>query len=447
MASQKVNLTGMYLFVFPLVLLVVVGGLSNLYTASGLTPPGTTFTLTCNNQTSICSDPNSVGCAITTSPYNDSCTLQNNNAIGDILNPNSPFTYLLGGNIFGFFTSLSSSASSGTTTYNGDVPNPTFGQGPFDALGGGSYYTGICTVYPLASGRTGLMDYNITGCTQTIPAQNTNVTASQAANETNFNQVGADATYNLALYQVYNFQKVTPQYSNYPEYPDEIAEVGCTWQGTYNFTTTGSGVNATSTGYTWYGCGVTLDGWISPPGAPVWQFMIAIDNSIGHISNGYNQVAVFIQPEQWNVNNCLLYYSDPSSYPGNASQQCLTFETNVNPVASVNTSGFGALTLVIAWVAGIILFIGGLGINLYAGGSILGSGTSAGVGINPQGTRLMQVMGIGLIIWIPIYSEFSSWINSTIFPNGLNIVVEFLMLAIPFIGLFVLMLTNSSTNP
>lgn len=359
------------------------------------------------------------------------------------LNQKSPFTALFQGNIFGFFGALTSSQSSGTQ-YNGDVADPIFGQGPFDAMGGNSYVTGMCTVYPIGASRLGLGDYNMTGCTQVSPAQNTNITSTQALNFTNYNPISAQATYNLALYQVYGFQKPTPFYSNYTTGANML--VGCTWEGTYNFTTTGTGSSATSTGWTWYGCEVSINGWISPPPTPTWAFMVAISNSIHLINNGYNKIPVFIQPEQWNTGDCLAYYSAPQTYSQWASQQCLTFENNVNPAITAGSS-FGALTPVLSFLAGLVLFLIGLGINVQGSGTILGTGVSAGAGVNTQGTRLAQALGISLLVFSPLYSEFSTWFTSGILPNGLDGsagIVSIITVALIFTGVFWLILTWGS---
>jgi hypothetical protein len=436
---------GSYIMIIVLAVLIFPGVIVNNLTSSGLISSSSAMT---------CTDPGSPTCTLSANvgcqanPAN--CDLAGNSF--SFLNANSPFTQLLSGNIFGFFGALTSSGSSGTT-YNGDVATPVFGQGPFDALGGNSYVNGLCTIYPIGGGRLGFMDYNMTGCTQTSPAQNTNITASSALNMTNYNTVKAagsspypsDGVYDLALSQVYN--NAVPYPDPIPPYTDaSILTVGCSWQGEYNFTTTGTGRSATSTGWVWYGCQATINGWISPPSDPLWSFMVAIPESTGLISNGFNQVAVYIQPEQWSAAFCLLSYSDGTAYPEYASQSCLTFENNVNPnVVAFSSSSLGGLTLVLGFIVGLVLFLIGLGISVNAGGSVLATGTSAGVGTNMQGTRLAQIVGLGLLIWTPLYSEFSTWFASGFLGFGLDAIIGVALTTAFAISLFLLLFVGSHT--
>ena len=65
------------------------------------------------------------------------------------------------------------------------------------------------------------------------------------------------------------------------------------------------------------------------------------------------------------------------------------------------------------FLAGVIVLLGGLGLQLGMGG-----GVSAGV--NPQGSKLFQVIGITLILWSFLTSEFGTWYSSGILPYGLD---------------------------
>jgi hypothetical protein len=88
------------------------------------------------------------------------------------------------------------------------------------------------------------------------------------------------------------------------------------------------------------------------------------------------------------------------------------------PIGSNFQAGF--LTPFLTIIVGLILFLVGLGINLTAGGTVFGSGTNLGAGVNAQGTRLAQTLGISLMAYTPLYSEFSSWFTSGYLPNGLD---------------------------
>jgi hypothetical protein len=101
--------------------------------------------------------------------------------------------------------------------------------------------------------------------------------------------------------------------------------------------------------------------------------------------------------------------------------RCVNMETwFTTPQGGGTALQAGFLTPFLAIIVGLILFLVGLGINLQAGGSIFGSGTTLGAGVNPQGTRLAQTLGMALMAYVPLYSEFSSWFTSGFLPNGLD---------------------------
>ena len=87
-------------------------------------------------------------------------------------------------------------------------------------------------------------------------------------------------------------------------------------------------------------------------------------------------------------------------------------------------------------IGGILLLMLGLGINVGA--------ATFNAGSNPQGSKLAQVFGIGLLIWGPLYSEFSSWITPALLPNGLNAVVSVLVIGTYFYGLYILSTSGAS---
>jgi hypothetical protein len=106
-----------------------------------------------------------------------------------------------------------------------------------------------------------------------------------------------------------------------------------------------------------------------------------------------------------------------------SSQQCTYFKQNYQNLAGSaggNSFNFGWFTPIITFIIGIALLLLGLGIGISGGGSILGSGTTLGYTTNMQGTKLAQNMGIGLIIWSPLYSQFSTWFTSGLLPSGMD---------------------------
>lgn len=197
-------------------------------------------------------------------------------------------------------------------------------------------------------------------------------------------------------------------------------------------------VNTTNTanpGYTWYGCDLN-----SPPVAGfespvIWSYLVSIPNNVGLLHGSYGHYTVFVQPESWDAGACPdviegIYGSAPVW-----SQQCINM---VDGASTTGNSGFnfGLLTPIILFIIGIALFLIGLGLQISAGGTIFGTGTSLGVGANAQGTRLAQVVGLGLIVWIPLYSEFGTWIVPANFPYGISIIVTFLITGMFFFGVF-----------
>ena len=163
---------------------------------------------------------------------------------------------------------------------------------------------------------------------------------------------------------------------------------------------------------------------ISPNTTPVWSFLIAIPASqaptglmTANMPLGYYHIQVFVQPENWDTQFCTNSFFGLDTYY--QSQQCINMETwFVTPQNSGLQAGF--LTPLLTIIVGLILFLIGCGINLQAGGSIFGNGSSLGAGVNAQGTRLAQVLGLTLVFYTPLYSEFSSWFTQGILPLGLD---------------------------
>ena len=184
-----------------------------------------------------------------------------------------------------------------------------------------------------------------------------------------------------------------------------------------------------SVGYSTLGCDYYVANGYSPPTQPnvnpVFSFLVAIPASqatgglmTGYMPTGYYHIQVFVQPQNWDTQFCTnsffgldLFYQ---------SQSCINMETWFTTPHGSGSLQAGFLTPFLTIIVGLILFLVGLGINLQAGGSIFGSGTTLGAGVNQQGTRLAQVLGIALIIYTPLYSEFSTWFTSGLLPLGLD---------------------------
>ena len=96
----------------------------------------------------------------------------------------------------------------------------------------------------------------------------------------------------------------------------------------------------------------------------------------------------------------------------------------INPATSASSlpNSFSA----ISFITGALLLFLGIGLAI----------TSAVIGfsINAQGTKLAQVFGFGLIVWSFIYGEFGSWLS--VFTLGIGTIVFVMFTASFFLGLY-----------
>ena len=123
----------------------------------------------------------------------------------------------------------------------------------------------------------------------------------------------------------------------------------------------------------------------------------------------------------------------------NTSVYCLF---NLNTQQSAHYTSSSALTNAFSFfgfIIGILLLL--MSLQLGGGGSItlIGSVTFS---IGDQGARLAQAAGIGLLIYLPMYSEFGSvWITSAILGFGISSIVALIIPAIFFVGVYWQLLT------
>jgi len=154
-----------------------------------------------------------------------------------------------------------------------------------------------------------------------------------------------------------------------------------------------------------------------------WNGTLAFPNTDGH--GTYNTACNFVDsssPQIGYTMNCWLYGN--STDVNNAI--CDNWSTSTTGGISFgNILGFGL------WLLGaaLVLFLS-LGISFGGGGSFLASGASFQVGSNKQGSKLAQTVGIGLLVWIPFYSEFSTWFTSGLLPYGIDGVTGIIAIAI-----------------
>jgi hypothetical protein len=389
----------MALVIMALTILVLPGVIFNVYASDGFKSADPA--LTCPGGLDVtCQGSITEGCQAVASQ----CSLNNGLTIS-FLNQASPFTQLLSGNIFGLFSSLTS---------NGNA-----NRGPFDANGGGAYYTADCFMFNVLAGNEQNITKNnfaadIKTCTQTNPDRSNMTKANTFIwGNWNFNQLGnsqgtAIPFYHIIANATWGFQ--------------------CLNQG-YWFLST-----QTTIGYSTIGCDYYKNSGYSPPAnpntQPVYSFLLAIPCSAPGTGGckaqtyptGNSHLQVFIQPEQWDTWDCTNAFTVLTRNEANwyGSQQCWNMETwFVSPHAG-SSFNLGLFTPLLTLLLGLVLFLIGTGINIQAGGSALGTGTQVGVGTNTQGTKFAQIIGLALLGWAPLYSEFSTWFTSGLLPFGLD---------------------------
>lgn len=362
------------------ILLALPGALYNNASNSGLVLVGGTIG-NCDSTLDICSYTNNVACQAAAG----NCALTGQTI--SFLNGNSPFTQLMQGNLFALFNNLNplSSTASGQTSWSGT-------HGPFDVTGNPNYYAADCQgTTPISTSRS-QTNWVLTMCTQ-AGNDGKNVTEANAATwnswNTNWISVGALQFYNLGN-------------ATYPRSCSQLAQINYTLLG--------------NSGYTYFGCEIatpTIQGIGTQPTNRAWGYLVAMPVSYGAMPAGASHQYLFVQLENWATFECLpninmgYYSSVPCQNFVNGFKGFTIPGTSVSFVP--NSSG----GIVFGFISGIILLLGGVGLQLGFGG-----GVSAGV--NRQGTKLFQVLGIGLILWSFLYSEFSFWFTSGNLPYGLD---------------------------
>ena len=133
-----------------------------------------------------------------------------------------------------------------------------------------------------------------------------------------------------------------------------------------------------------------------------------------------------------NPNACIVMYAHNEN--SSLSPDCISW---LNSVAQTNQQasggqGFANLGIVGGLVAGLILLLIGLGIGISGGVLTFNFSMTP----NSQGTRFCQLLGIALLIWSPLYSEFGSWIFNNQLSLGIGGLISITMLGLFFLGLW-----------
>lgn len=361
----------MTLIIFPLFLMIFGGAISNNLIASGINP---------NNSASINGYPCVLGqgnCSAIAFPStgnlnpcaNGNCNLSKIGTFS-FLNQNSPFTYLLEGNLVGFLTSTFTTPEQINQYHSGNtICIPLVGNRFANVTNSTSIFKFECF---------GSVNYNaINNNTVVVPLN----ASSNYGNNSIWNLNGCPDTYAHCGYPMVGQFELNYTQSIISFYGIYIAN-GTT-------ITAAHGCSIYGSSYACYLLFPTLFG-----NNPAFT----CPNTASVNGTGVNLEKTFYY--------CLLPTSNPATF-------------NVN-----NTFAFYAM------IAGIILLAMGLGLTV--GFSILTNGGT--LGINPQGTKLAQVIGLGLVVWSFISSEFSQWILDI--PLVGTTVIFPLLTIIFFLGLY-----------
>ena len=330
----------MGMVVFPIAVLLIVGLFYNNLTAGGA------FTVA--NASGNCNGASpAINCA--QYPGANPCAQQTNCQLGQLqlLNKNSPFTYLFAGDISGFLTSMFSSGQSNSL----NALSVCYTRGGQNPATGGSGVTFLhCSSSSWQQAGPPVQQYPLVSCN--------NLDGQGSKMGTGFNATGSGAGYNA------------------------------------------SGANNVNQ-WTIYGC------------------------------QPANQVST-------NPNNQTGTLTIIADYSGaNGSVVLTKYKPGLFDLFSAASGGSNFIVF-FGFIIGIILFIMSFGIGFNGSVGLFG-GNSAGGGFttNPQGTKLAQTFGLGLLIWTPLYSEFGGWINAqTLGGYGLDIIINFALFICVFLGFY-----------
>jgi hypothetical protein len=428
-----------------ILILVLPGVMFNNFSASGLSPA---FSLSCGSYPDVtCQNGNVTGCQAVPG----ACTLQGSTI--SFLNQQSPWTDVLTGDVSGFISAL---------TTRGQLPRETTFQ--VGAFGNQGIFPAACNAY-YQGNMTADSYYVIRNCT----AVNVNGTALPKSQTPviqagpNFPNQTAIHFYNLGVTNSTEWPETASAYlqsdacnllfSFVLPNQSETAEMdGCQFYATHSDVTT----------YWYYTVSVNFTGgWTSNTygGTRTFAYCGA------HFGLNQTQcppptgVPFIVQPEQWNVYDCGpqgghsggasyhtdlgfggSHFYDPLAF-GPITPQCSAMLTSIDQYNAKNSgqssSWIGGSILL--WVGSLIIFVVASGINFSFTGSIFATGGGAGIGSNRQATKFAQVLGLGLIVYIPLFSEFSTWFTSGILPNGFDGftgITSILITAMIFGGIF-----------
>ncbi len=365
MELPSIPVKPIFLILIPMIMLIGVGVFVNNLTSDGWSTTPDSSTCTSLN----CPAYLPPGCNAAIS----NCNITAKTTFS-FMNPNSPFTLLLQGNIIGFFSNVFTS---------GETPN--------------QIYSGYTICIPQIKG----VYANETG-SDISRFQCLGYTASGVGTHP-FPQVGIpmNATSNNGNNSIWTIQgcQLSQSYT-YPctlNYGNGIESFNGTQNQMdfYAFYVPNSTSLMSASGCTIYGsvqaCGVLMP----------WLF---------HVST------TFTCPNTAHVNGLNI----------NATHYYCLLPVN-NPVTSTNSlpNSFAGLS----FIFGVILLFAGFGLAITA--------ATIGFTINEQGTRLAQVFGVGIVIWSFVYGEFgASWLTAATLGLGIAAIATSCLTVMFFMGMY-----------
>lgn len=325
---------------------------------------------------------------------NPNCNVTNTAAI-PFLNANSPFTYLIELNPYGFLSELLNGA---------ETPN-TYTLGYTGCFATNSSY--IVQNYT-GSGINNFQCYAFVSNNGVSTASNPTIVEIINATSNNGNQ---------SIYSVYGCPFVNSHQANPNDTTigGKATSCGINYGGNWallsgNFFYIVNGTSLTSgqctiLGQTYTTCGV------------FWRI---------YFSGG---VTTFTCPNQVNdaTNHTNLWNSSGTTPKVNLKK---TLSYCLIPYQVSNSGTLGSILGFWAFMAGIIILVIGIGINLDV--SVAGNGVT--IGSNEQGTKQAIILGFFVMLFGFAYSEFGFWLNSL--PFGLGIITLLMLGGLSLYGIY-----------
>lgn len=383
---------GAFLMVTALGILVIPGILFNNLQNDGLIQPPSNgvYPMTCSSANGgTCILDAQTGCGVS-STY---CQLSGSSI--SFLNACSPFTNILTLNFVGFVSSFFTNCNQSVTQQSSISSGPVGGTGVNPST---SYTIGSCST--LSTPNLVMFAYDL-GCGSVSPSIQVTYNGSPETLQGAFG-------YTMFVYI-------------------NIGVGGCingNWLGSVTNSSLGTQGAASS---------ICLRQYVIPSGCLTTSCITAVTMNASCVITGDFPATLYANPVKSMTCTSLVVTTTDVDLQGSG----LT-----NGAAGPFTSSFNGgtiLTFLLGLIGVALVLFVGLGLGGSIGGSVIATGGSVGITTNPQGSKLAQTFGIGLLIWAPLYSEFNTWFSSGYLPYGLDGligIISIVLIAAFFIGTF-----------